>query len=256
MSYRASALGFLFGPLTGGFLANKFSYEFVFIITALILFIGLSYFYKLHIVQDHPAIINRKKITTKKLIHNIKEYFENKNLRKVYFITIIFMLWISFKRLYIPLYIVLSGYIESLTGIILALSIIPLLLLEVKVGRYADKKGVRLPISLGFLIMGSIFLITFFCSNPVINFFLLASVNLGAAFIEPLQEYYLFENMPKEKEEDLYGVYMTADPISFFLAPAIGATILFYLPFHYLFLTFALIMFAASFYSYFTLKQS
>ena len=161
MSYRASATGFLFGPLIGGFLANKFSYEFVFILTATILFLGLIYFYHLHIIQKHPSIVNRKQISKHKIIKNFKKFFSDKNRKKAYIITFTFMLWIGFKRLYIPLYIVFSGYIESLTGIILALSIIPLILLEVKVGQYADKKGVKFPISLGFFIMGLVFLITF-----------------------------------------------------------------------------------------------
>lgn len=255
MSYRASAWGFLLGPLIGGFLANQFSYEFVFISTATILFIGLIHFYHLHIIQKHPAIINRKRIDKTKLINNFKEFFQNKNRRKVYLISITFMLWISFKRLYIPLYIVLSGYIESLTGIILALSIIPLILLEVKVGQYADKNGVKAPISLGFFIMGLIFIITFINPNPLINFFLLASINIGGAMVEPLQEYYLFKNLNKEKEDDLYGIYMTADPIAFFITPAIGALILFYLPFQYLFLVFGIIMLSASFFTKLNLKQ-
>ncbi len=256
LSYRASALGFLFGPLIGGFLANKFSYEFVFVLTSMILFLGLIYFYHLHIIQKHPAIINNRKISKTKLHQNIREFFKKKNLRKAYIIAFSFMLWISFKRLYIPLYILLSGYIESLTGIILALSIIPLILLEVKVGQYADKKGVRLPISLGFFIMGLIFIITFLNPNPLINFFLLASINIGGAMIEPLQEYYLFENLTKDKEEDLYGIYMTADPVAFFITPVIGAMVLFYLPFNYLFLVFGLIMFSVSFFTHINLKQS
>ena len=48
---------------------------------------------------------------------------------------------------------------------------------------------------------------------------------------------------------------MTADPIAFFMTPAIGALVLFYLPFHYLFLVFGLIMFTASIFSVFSLKR-
>ena len=255
MSYRASALGFLFGPLAGGFLAREYSYEFVFILTAVILFIALIYFYHLHIIQQHPAIINRKKISTDKIIRNFKKYFSNKNRLKAYLITVAFMLWISFKRLYIPLYIVFSGYIESLTGIILALSIIPLILIEVRVGKYADEKGVKIPIALGFFIMGLIFTITFFNPNPLINFFLLASINIGGAMVEPLQEFFLFKNMKQEDEDDLYGIYMTADPIAMFLTPAIGAVVLYYLPFHFLFLVFGIIMYFASILSLVNLKR-
>lgn len=254
--YRADCFGYLLGFLLGGFFATKFGYEFVFILAATVFFIGLAYFYHLHIIQNHPALINKKKISSSKLLHNIKKFFSNPNLARTYAIKTIFMLWVSFKRLYIPLYVIMSGYLASMSGVILALSIIPLILFEVKAGKYADKHGVRLPISVGFVAMGVTLLLVFLSHNLLINFLLLSMVSIGGAFVEPLQEYSLFKNVQKGEEEDMYGVYMTSDPVAYFLTPGIGALTLLLLPFNYLFLVFAVIMFSTSIFTWFTLKHS
>lgn len=252
--YKFNNIGYFAGPLLGGFLAIYFDYEFVFILTAAILIIGLVYFYHKHIIQKHPAIINRKKTPASKIFHNLKEYFFNKERTKIFIITTLLMIWVGFRRLYIPLYVISAGFEESMTGIILAFGIIPLILLEVAVGKYADKKGIKIPISVGFLIIALCLTIIFLSQNIWLNFVLLIICSIGAALIEPLQEYHLFKNLPKEKEDDLYGIYMTADPIAYFLAPALGALILLFLPFNYLFIIFGILMLGGGVFSYITLR--
>lgn len=247
MYFKYQNIGAFIGLLAGGFLAAKFGYEIIFILSAVILIAGSAYFYAKYSIQNHPAIINRKHIPTTTIFKNIKLYFSNKERVKAYFVTFTEMSWFCFRRLYIPLYVAMSGYMESLTGLVMALGIIPYILLEVKVGEYADKKGIRLPISTGFLIIALILLIIFICPYPFVNFTLLVLANIGASFVEPLQDYYLFKNLPPEQEDNLYGIFMTADPIASFIVPALGAGILFFLPFNYLFLIFGILLMLASF---------
>ncbi|MFH1284650.1 MAG: MFS transporter [Candidatus Peregrinibacteria bacterium] len=244
--YTFSNMGYLLGPLVGGFLAAYFGYEFVFALAAAVFITGLIYFYHKHVIQKHPAIINQKKTSTAKLIHNIKNYFKNPERTKIYLVTFALMSWFGFRRLYIPLYVVTAGFSDSITGIILAASIVPLILLEVAVGKYGDKKGIRIPVSAGFLIIALCLIGVYLSSNVWMDFTLLIIGNIGAALVEPLQESYLFKNLPREEEEDLYGIYMTADPMAYFLTPAIGAAILFLLPFESLFLIFGILILGAS----------
>lgn len=254
--YKFSNIGYLIGPLLGGFLAARWGYEIVFILTALFLFICLLYFHHQHIVQKHPAIVNIEEKKTQNILSNIKEYFKDTGRIKAYFVTFIQMMWIGFKRLYAPLYIAMLGYNESMTGIIFSLGIIPFILLEVKVGEYADKKGVRIPFSLGFLIIAIGLLLVFISPYPILNFALIILCSIGAAFVEPLQEYYLFKHLPEKDEENMYGVYMTADPISYFIMPLMGALILAFLPFKYLFLIFGIIFLLASGFVWAKVKNS
>ena len=253
--YRFHNIGSLLGPLIGGFVAVYMGYEMVFILASFIMFIGLFYFYHKHIIQKHPALVNQKKTSSSKLLSNIKEFLVDGERRKAYFVTFVMMVHVGFKRLYIPLYVVYSGYVESMSGLILALCVVPLIFMEVKVGEYADKHGVRLPISAGFLILGVTFIAVFLSPFTLLNFFLLIIGNIGAALVEPLQEYYLFKHLPKSKEEDLYGVYMTADPIAYFVTPLIGAAFLILLPFEFIFLGFGLLTIGAAAISWTTIKH-
>jgi len=241
--YKFHNIGLMAGPVIGGFLAVYYNYEFIFILAALIAFLGYLYFYHQHIIQKHPAIVNRKKTNPQKLLKNISKFFKNPDRAKAYIVTLILMIWFSFKLLYVPLYVVSEGYKASVSGLVLALSILPLILLEVKIGKYADKKGIRIPVVYGFLLQGILLFAIFL--NPIawINFILLILIGIGSAMIEPLQEYYLFKHLPKEEEDELYGIYMTADPLAYFLAPALGALSLYFLPFNYLFLFASVVFF-------------
>ncbi|MFH1533729.1 MAG: MFS transporter [Nitrospirota bacterium] len=254
--FKYSNLGYLIGPLVGGFTGAYVGYELVFILSSLTFISAFFYFNHLHIVQNHPVLNSEDQLKSYQIVPNLKHYFTNKNRCKVFTFTLFLMMWTGFKRLYIPLYVVFSGYIESMSGIILALTIVPLILLEVKTGEYADKHGVRKPISMGFIIMAVSLLVIFFSPYTILNFGILILAHLGMAFVEPLQEYFLFKNMKKEEEDELYGVYMSADPIALFITPAIGALTLLLLPFNYLFLTFGVLMVIASATSWFTLRHS
>ncbi|NIA02279.1 MAG: MFS transporter [Nitrospirae bacterium] len=254
--FKYANLGYLIGPLIGGFTGAYVGYEAVFILSSLTFISAFFYFNHLHIVQDHPVLNSENQLKSYQIVSNLKQYFTNKNRCKVFTFTLFLMIWIGFRRLYIPLYVVFTGYIESMTGIIMALAILPLILLEVKTGEYADKHGVQKPIATGFIIMAISLFIIFFSPFTMLNFIVLILAHLGMAFVEPLQEYYLFKNLKKEEEDKLYGVYMTADPIALFITPVIGALTLLLLPFNYLFLVFGMLMILASAFSWVTLRHS
>ncbi len=246
--FKFQNIGYLIGPLVGGFLASQFGYEIVFILSAAIVLAGFLYFYNHHVIKESMAIINMKKVSTVKFFDNIRNYFSDPNRTKAYFMSFSLMAWFMVKRLYLPLYVIASGYLSSVTGIVMSLGIIPFILLEEKIGKYADKKGIRMPISAGFFIIAGALLLTFISPFPIINFIIIILASIGAAFIEPIQEYYLLKNTPKEQEEDLYGIYSTSTTVSAFLTPIIGALVLAVLPFKFIFLAFAILIAAAGFY--------
>lgn len=252
--YRFQNIGVLIGPLVGGFIAIKFGYELVFVTAALTTFAAYAYFYHKHVILHHPAIIDDHKKADQIVFSNIKKFFSSAQRTQAYLVTLCFMLWVSFKRLYVPLYVVSLGYLESMSGLILSLSVLPLILMEVRVGHFGDKHGYRKIISLGFLLMSLFLMAIFFNPFTVFNFLLLIYVNFGGSLIESLQEPLLFKDVDKSEEDQLYGVYMTADPLAFFLAPLIGSIILFFLPFEFLFLVFGLILFTMSLFTWAKLK--
>ncbi len=256
LHYKFQNIGYFVGPFLGGFLAVKLSDEIVFILSALILLVATFYFHHAHVIRNHPAIVDRKFTHSEGLFSNLKEFFSNNERTKAYFVTFFLMSWIAFKRLFIPLFVIETGYKDTMSGLILSLAILPLILLEVKVGDYADKKGIRLPISTGFLIMGALLTIIFFNPFTLVSFLLLVLINIGEAFIEPLQEYYLFKHLPPKDEDRLYGIYMTADPIAYFVVSLIGALTLFFLPMKFIFLIFGAIFSLISYLFWLKLRRS
>ncbi len=254
--FRFQNIGALVGLLLGGFLSSQLNYETVFIGESLVALFGLAYFHKKHIIDNHPAIINSKKTEKSDFFKNMKEFFINSERRKIYFISVIYMLWISFKYLYIPLYIANSGYLPNMSGLILSLAMIPAIVFEVKTGEFGKAYTSRKVITFGFCAIGVILTIIFLSPWPLLNFGLLAITGAGAGLIEPLKEAYFLENTSVKDEEKFYGVYFTHDPISNFLTPLIGVVTLAFLPFKFLFIVFAMLMLLAAYFSWTSLKRS
>lgn len=253
--YKFNNIGVFFGPLIGGFIGAYLSEEVAFILSSAVMLFGVSYFYYKQVIEKVPAITEMDENKTHAILGSIKDFFRNSGRTKAYIVTMFDLMWIVFKNLYIPLYAFQQGYLESISGLVLAIGIIPFIILEVAVGEYADKKGVRLSVSTGFTIIACLLVLVFLSPWPILNLIILILCNIGASLIEPLQEYILFKHLPKEEEDRLYGVYMTVDPVAYFLTPMIGAGVLFFLPFNYLFLAFSIIMFLAAGISWKILKD-
>lgn len=245
--YKFNNIGYLIGPVLGGYIGTKFGNNYVFIFSAMISMLAFFYFYRKHVIQKHAALADIEIQPTQNVFKNTKEYFLDSDRVKAYFNTVILVIWFSFKNLYVPLYILLSGYQENTTGLVLSIGILPFILLEVKVGEYADRYGLRLPISTGFFIMGLSLIGVFISPYPILNFGLVIMGNIGASLVEPLAELYAMESIPKDKEDRLYGIYKTADPIAYFLTAGMGALTLIFLPFNWLFLVFGTILMITAF---------
>ncbi len=253
--FRFQNIGALIGLLAGGFLASQLNYETVFAGESLIAIFALVYFHKKHIIDKHPAIINSKKVEKTDLFKNVKDFFVNPERRKIYIISVIYMLWISFKYLYIPLYVANSGYLPSMTGLILALAMLPAIVFEVRTGDFGKVYTPRKVIVFGFCVIGILLSIVFLSPWPLLNFGLLAITGAGAGLIEPLKEQYFLENTSVNEEEKFYGVYCTYDPISNFMTPLIGVVTFIFLPFKFVFIIFGVLMFTAAYYSWTSLKR-
>ena len=78
----------------------------------------------------------------------------------------------------------------------------------------------------------------------------LVLANIGAAFIEPLHDVYFFKNVLKKEEEEMIGIFVTADPLGRFIGPAVVSISLLLLPFDYVFVVFAGIYLLAGVFSF------
>ena len=232
--FTISNVGFLLGPLIGGLLASAYSFNTVFIVSAIPLLV---------ITTLLLFIPLKETITNHKHKLSLLDYFKNKDLILIYFLSMGLFAWWSVLYTYLPLYADTFGFSAKIIGYSLFGAAIPLIFLEIPLGRLADRNGFRKYISLGFLIIG-IFLALTYLVKPIYVIILITLATIGAAFIEPLLEAYFFKQVKtKENEHNLYPVYKTASHLSNIIAPIIFSTILIYFNFKGVFLFAALIMF-------------
>lgn len=232
-------VGWFIGPLLGGIIGRYFGYEPVFALAGLFSLATIAFLSHKKLVEEHPAL-NVPKYNKHKVhpFSRFKGFFSNRERTGSYFVAIAFMMWTSFKPLIIPLFVVKMGFASDMSGLLMALSIIPFLLFEIPVGEYADKYNVRKPIIAGFLILGFMLLGVFASPWFVLDALFLILANVGAAFIEPLHDIYFFKNVSKKEENDYFGIFSTADPIAQLIGPAILSLSFLFLPFEYVFLFF------------------
>ena len=237
-----SNIGWLVGPLLGGVIARFMGYEPVFALAGLSFLFGLLYLSHQKFVSKNPVLyVPKKKRVSGQLLSRAKGFFSSPSRVGSYFVAISFMLWTTFKVLVIPLFVIRMGYGSDTSGLLLSLSILPFIFFEIPVGIYADKFGVRKPIIFGFLIIGVFSLGVFFSPIFFLDALFIILANIGASFIEPLHDLYFFKTVNEKEEDDYYGIFVTADPIAKFLAPAIVSTSLLLMPFEFVFVVFGVI---------------
>ena len=226
--------GWVLGPLLGGLLASAYSFNTVFIISAIPQFLigSLLLFVPL-----------KEKIVIPKHEFKFLDYFKSKQLSLLYIVSMGFTFWWTSFYIFMPLFANTNGFSAKTIGIIMFLAVIPLTLLEYPIGKLADKNGFRKYIALGFFILAFLMLFTYL-TNPFYTLVLIVLASgLGAGFIEPLTEAYFFKEVKaKEKEQGLYPVYKTSVRMGDLVAPLLFSTILVYFNFKILFVVVGLSM--------------
>ncbi len=233
-------VGYLLGPLLGGLLASAYSFNTVFRLAAIpqLILSVLLFLIPLKEKQVEPK-------------HEFKfaDYFKNKELRKLYLVTFGMVAWWSLLYTYMPLFANTNGFTEKIIGYALFASVIPLIILEVPIGKLADVYGFKKYISLGFLLMAVILAFAYF-TGPIYTIIIIVIATLGAAFIEPLVEAYFFEEVKtKEKQNSLYPIHKTSTEVSHLITPLVYSTILIYFDFKGLFVFISLFMLLFAFLS-------
>jgi len=226
---------FFIGPIIGGLLANAYSLNQVFRIAALFpLIVFLFLIGKRDTENKKPEDVN--------LIKSIILFFQNRQRTINYLITLGLLSWLTIIYIYTPLYMAQEGLNEKIIGYFLALTVLPLIILEVPATRLTQKYGYRKLFFLGFLLIALFGALTFFIDNIYIKLLLLILTNVGVAFIEPLKEAYFFETSNRKEETRYYPIFKTAIDVGYLTGPIIFSTILLFTNFKSMFLIASLIM--------------
>ena len=186
--------------------------------------------------------IKKSKFIRVSLYDDLKNFFKNKELKILYFVSIGMSSWLGFIFVYIPLYIVKNNFDKSFVGVFLFVFLLPFLI-QYTIGKKSDLIGSKFFIVLGYLIM-SIFTILTFFTNQINNILLLLVLgSFGASFLEVTKEIHFFKTIKKSQEEHYYGIYLTHIEFGLMLGKIIPAVLLTFTGFKIVFLIMGLITF-------------
>lgn len=235
--YTFFNLAWLIGPIIAGFVAQKYSFNYVFFLASAFILISLILFKFFKVKDDRVS----KKIDGN-LFNVLKEFLKDKDRRIIYLITGGVSFWWVLIYIYIPMRIIDSGLSNLILGYFLSLVTVPLVVTEYKFGKLTDKIGFKKMFLISFSILIIASLSCFFIKNIYLVLGILVLASFGAAILEPATEAYFFRLVKKNERDKYYGPYNTTLDVGHGLALVLFAVVLLFLPFEFIFLVTSLFM--------------
>lgn len=220
-----SNIGWLVGPFLGALIADRFSLEAAFLVSAVISLIALVTFFFVRLSHEEMVVIPHERSFAK----NIKHFFRNQNLRRTYINTmglgVIYSIWdmLPLLMLHINAPLPVIGMTKTLMGV-------PQAIFEFPIGRMADREtGERKIFIIGYTLLAVFTALLGFTENLrlFITFFFIAAI--GSSFVEMTRDSYFFRQM-KEENIELVSVYRTSDTLPFMVGQGLAAASLLFIP--------------------------
>lgn len=224
--YLFSNMGWVIGPVTGGLITKTFGNEANFLFTASAFFIVLMMCLYAFFVSKNPHLHHKKEPSKNISVgKNITDFFKRPELVKALIIAFGIYFWWAVSAIYIPMAITDLGFDQDTVGLVLSLSMVPVIILEFHVTDGARLHGVKKFFITGYAILiACLLLFTVVSTSLLIKLMIL--INIGAAFIEPIKEYYFFQYVPAQDEDRLFGILTAAYPLAYIAAPLVGTLLL------------------------------
>lgn len=211
----------LVGPTAGGIFAAEFGYNWTFIGASVFTLLALLALlvrkpYEVHVPQsDHDHFLE-----------NVRDFFKNRNLAIVFCMSIGIAFFWTLIYTYMPLFLESGGWSSARIGYAFSIFVIPLLLLEVVVGKWTDRFGAKRFFITGFMVMGVFTGLAYLNFVPTFLVVMLFFATVGAAFVEPIREAFLFKNIKMRDEVRFYTIYATAFSVGSMIGPLLFSSVL------------------------------
>lgn len=236
--YTFFNLAYVIGPLLAGYLTTYFNNDVIFFVAAGFLLVGLIFF-KSAQIEDKGG----KKKVDKNMIKNFFDFFRSKDRIIAYMLGAGVSIWWMLIYLFVPLWMLESGFQESHIGYFMFAVAIPLILFEYMFSRMTNKKGFKKMFLTGHIVLAIIAVICFFITNDFMILGLLVLASCGIAMTEPTTEAYFLDILRGKEQYRFYGPYNTALDVGSFIGKIAGSVTLIFLPFKYIFLVIGGFMF-------------
>ncbi len=232
-------LAWVLAQLFSGTILGGFSYREIYLtsFSVMVLFLLVS-FLKLKNIPD-------PKYDSIKSFKFIKDFIKNKNLFRAFTLSFLLQFFYAWMVIYTPIYLYTHlGFSWKEIGIIFAIMLLPFVLIQFPMGKYADKIGEKRMLIIGFTFITLSTISLFFIKTNILWLWatLLFTTRIGAAIIEVMSDTHFFRLIKAENDE-FVGIYRSASPIAYIIGPILAFLTFIFIPsFNYIFLILGIIM--------------
>jgi len=245
-------VAFVSSPVIAGFLLAGGDYWKLFSVSAIfMLMVMLVIAFKLKSFRD-PYYENTP------LLRTCKKVWKNKSIYKIFIANFLLRFFFALMVIYTPIYLNQQiGFDWDQIGIIFTIMLLPFIILEIPVGKIADKwLGEKELLSAGFIIISlstaALFFIT--STSMAVWAFALFMTRVGASMIEIMTESYFFKQIDASNTQ-MIGFFRNTRPLAYLFAPIVATVFLSFFEYQFLFLALGVVMFYGLRYSL-TLKDT
>jgi len=226
------SISWVLAQFISGSIIAKSSFLGIYLFAALfIVLVGILFITNLHNFIDPKY----KKVAIKK---TLLTFWRNKDLSKIYLISLILKFFYSWMIVYMTIYLFENiGFSFKEIGAIYAIMLTPFVFLSYPLGKLSDKIGEKKMLSYGFMFIAFATLTIPFLKDNIVWLFatVLFLSRIGAATIDIMSESYFFKNI-NETDVDEIAFFRNTGPLSFIIGPALATICLLFIPnFSYLF---------------------
>ncbi|MFA5023890.1 MAG: MFS transporter [Patescibacteria group bacterium] len=238
--FTAINLGWIISPAFSSYLISRGEYTLIFLVAA---FLVVPFF--LIFLAQKRHLKSQAKYSKEKITLTVKKMWRIKNLRGIFFISLLLQLFYSSAVVYIPIYLHQNlGMDWGILGILFSLMLIPFIILEIPAGIIADKYiGEKEIMFIGVFILAASLFLFYSIETPTIWLWgaVLFASRVGASLIEAMRETYFFK-IVAAKDVGYINIFRMTAPLGYIIGPGLAILITSYLPLNYLFLILAIIM--------------
>jgi MFS family permease len=204
-----SNLGWFLGPLLGGLTLGLTGSRGTFLLAGGLLAIGGLYV----LLFPFKTVDKHRRVLDTAVRKNLQFFLSRAQLRVGYAQGLGVGVWWGFCLTFLPIFMVRWGYPPAVIGAFMALTQLPLFLLEFRTVRFVRKLGFRRIFLLSYGVLCVVCLASFAAfdnaSAVVLGAILVASLSLS--FLEPISNLFFFSKVSSLEEEKAYPIFVTAD---------------------------------------------
>ena len=222
--YLWTNVGALIAPVFAMTIVSHFAgnYRTPFLAAGRIYFSGLLFFKHFGIVQQEKVLkrVNMRK-TLRMLRIGMRAFFAKPGMLRAYLVNFGFYALRAMRLLYVPIVVIENGFSNETLGIVLSVGILPYIIVDSFIGKWMKRYGIRLWLTLGFLLFALFSLFATFASGyGLLIIFILWQI--PGAFMEASHDLLFFNGMPRKEQSRFYGIFRTSVNFPNVIAPVLG----------------------------------